>query len=126
MTSQTWLTLSSKVGLPTSSTHTIVGSVIGIGVATLGTGGVTWGWEGLGQILASWGIAPMIAGASAAVIFLATKYAVLNQEDSLKAGLRMIPIYFAFTTGILTVCPGFMSLIADDGRVEWCALVTSK
>jgi solute carrier family 20 (sodium-dependent phosphate transporter) len=72
-------------------------------VATLGTHGVNWGWQGLGQILASWAIAPMIAGASAATIFLATKYAVLKRKDSLLAGLRMMPVYFAVTTGILTV-----------------------
>jgi len=100
---ETWLAISTKVGLPTSSTHTIVGSVVGVGVATLGAHGVNWGWQGLGQILASWGIAPMIAGACAATIFMATKYAVLKRKNSLLAGLRMMPVYFAVTTGILTV-----------------------
>ena len=76
---------------------------MGIGVATLGTGGVNWGWHGLAQILASWAIAPMIAGAGATIIFLLTKYGVLRRKNSLLAGLRMMPIYFAFTTGILTV-----------------------
>jgi solute carrier family 20 (sodium-dependent phosphate transporter) len=107
---QTWLAISNKVGLPTSSTHTIVGSVVGFGVATLGTSGINWGWSGLGQILASWVIAPMIAGVAAAIIFMATKYAVLNRKNSLIAGLRMMPIYFAFTTGILTVNPSFFVL----------------
>ena len=100
---QMWLALSTKVGLPTSSTHCIIGSVVGIGVATLGTGGVSWGWYGLGQILASWAIAPMIAGLGATAIFLITKYAVLKRKNSVIAGLRMMPIYFAFTTGVLTV-----------------------
>jgi solute carrier family 20 (sodium-dependent phosphate transporter) len=81
-----------------------VGSVLGFGVATLGTSGINWGWSGLGQILASWGISPMLAGAAAAIIFMATKYAVLKRKKSLMAGLRLTPVYFAFTTGILTVC----------------------
>lgn len=57
----------------------------------------------MGEIFASWVIAPMIAGAAAAVIFMITKYVVLKRKNSLLAGLRMMPVYFAFTTGILTV-----------------------
>ena len=94
---------STKIGLPTSSTHTIVGSVAGVGVATLGAGGINWGWQGLARILASWVIAPMIAGLGGAVIFMLTKHIVLKRENSLIAGLRTMPFYFAFTTGILTV-----------------------
>jgi len=89
--------------MPTSSTHTIVGSVVGVGVATLGVDGISWGWSGLGEILASWVIAPLIAGAGAALIFLFTKYAVLKQKNSLRAGMMMMPVYFSVTTGILTV-----------------------
>jgi sodium-dependent phosphate transporter len=89
--------------LPTSSTHSIVGSVVGVGVAVLGTSGVEWGWPGVGEILAGWVIAPFIAGAAAAIIFLVTKYAVLKRKNSLRAGLYAMPVYFALTTGILTV-----------------------
>lgn len=80
-----------------------MGSVVGVGVAVLGTGGVEWGWPGVGEILAAWVIAPFIAGACAAVIFLVTKYAVLKRKNSLRAGLLAMPVYFALTTGILTV-----------------------
>jgi len=45
----------------------------------------------------------MIAGAGSAIIFLATKYIVLKRKNGLMAGLRMMPLYFALTTGILTV-----------------------
>jgi len=45
----------------------------------------------------------MIAGAGSAIIFLATKYIVLKRQNSLMAGLRMMPVYFTLTTGILTV-----------------------
>src|SRR6202022_525878 len=95
--------ISTRIGLPTSSTHSIVGSIVGVGVAVLGTGGVEWGWPGLGEILAGWVIAPLIAGACAAVIFLATKYGVLKRKNSLRAGMRAMPVYFALTTGILTM-----------------------
>jgi len=95
---------------------------VGVGVATLGTGGVDWGWSGLAQVLAAWAIAPMIAGACAAVIFMITKYVVLKRKNSLLAGLRMMPIYFAFTTGILTVQTLVVRrLMVDDGSMEWSA-----
>ena len=45
----------------------------------------------------------MLAGLCAAAIFMATKYAVLKRKESLLAGLKMMPVYFAVTTGILTV-----------------------
>jgi sodium-dependent phosphate transporter len=98
-----------------------VGSVVGVGIAVLGTDGVTWGWDGLAEILASWVIAPFISGACAACIFLITKYAVLKRKNSLKAGMRMMPVYFALTAGILTVfyLPWGSGLkLLDDGGVE--------
>lgn len=103
--SSTWLTIATSLGMPVSTTHCIVGGVIGMGVATLGKDGVVWGWNGKGvaQIVASWVIAPGISGAFAAVIFLLTKYLVLKRSNPLKWGFVMVPIWFAVTSGILTM-----------------------
>jgi hypothetical protein len=49
------------------------------------------------------------------VFFMITKYAVLNRKNSLMAGLRFMPIYFAVTTGILTVRISFLGVV-DGGR----------
>jgi sodium-dependent phosphate transporter len=103
--SSTWLTIATTVGLPVSTTHCITGGVIGMGVATVGASGVSWGWDGKGvaQIVASWVIAPAIAGAFAAAIFLITKYGVLKRSNPLKYGLMMVPVYFGITSGVLTM-----------------------
>lgn len=124
--SSTWLTVATKIGLPVSTTlvlpsftikknlpdsyaifnsHCIVGGVIGMGIAALGADGVVWGWEGKGvaQIFASWFIAPAFAGVFAALIFLITKYAVLLRRNPLRNGLFSVPMYFGFTSGILTM-----------------------
>ena len=85
------------------SRHTIVGAVIGVGVATLGADGVQWGWKGVAQIFAAWGIAPAIAGSFAAIVFSITKYGVLKRRNPFLAGLVSIPFYFALTSGILTM-----------------------
>lgn len=80
-----------------------MGGVIGVGIATLGGDGVIWGWDGVAQIFAAWVIAPGIAGCFGAIIFLITKYGVLKRKNSFRAGLYSIPIYFALTSGILTM-----------------------
>ncbi|KAL1653213.1 hypothetical protein SLS61_004089 [Didymella pomorum] len=59
--SATWLMFATKMGMPVSTTQTIVGALVGVGFAT--NAGVTWGWESgyVSQIAASWVIAPLIA-----------------------------------------------------------------
>lgn len=129
--SSTWLTVATKMGMPVSTTHCIVGGVIGMGIATLGGDGVLWAWKGgkgVTGIFASWFIAPAIAGAFAAIIFLITKHGVLKRKDPLKWGFVMVPIYFGFTSGILTmliVWKGAANLNLDTwttGQILGCIL----
>lgn len=86
----------------TFSSHSIIGGVIGVGIATLGAGGVSWGWKGVSQVFAAWVIAPGIAGAFGALIFLVTKYGVMTRKNPVLASIYSIPFYFALTAGILT------------------------
>ncbi|KAF8242579.1 phosphate transporter [Wilcoxina mikolae CBS 423.85] len=116
--SSTWLTVATTIGLPVSTTHCIVGGVIGMGIATVGAEGIYWDWnkKGVAQIVASWVIAPAIAGAFAAIIFLITKHGVLRRKNPLKWGFVMVPVYFGVTSGILTmliVWKGAASLNVD-------------
>jgi solute carrier family 20 (sodium-dependent phosphate transporter) len=87
--------------------------VIGVGIAALGADGVVWGWKGVAQVFAAWAIAPAIAGAFAIIIFTITKYGVLKRANPLRAGFWMIPFYFAFTSGILT-----MVIVWKGGMLE--------
>ncbi|CAN6625699.1 phosphate permease Pho89p [Trichomonascus vanleenenianus] len=99
--SSIWLTLATRIGAPVSTTHSIVGAIIGAGIAAKGVNSIHWGWNGFAQIVASWFIAPAIAGAFGSILFLFTKYAVLERRDSLKKGLFTVPFYFALTFGVL-------------------------
>ena len=104
------------MGLPVSTTHSLVGGIIGTGFATLGASGVNWSWRGVSQVFAAWGIAPAIAGGFAAIIFLITKYAVLERKNSLRNGLWTVPIYFGVTAAVLTmsiVWKGGMSRVSN-------------
>ncbi|KAI7906280.1 phosphate transporter [Cokeromyces recurvatus] len=98
--SATWVLTATRFGWPVSSTHSVVGAVIGTGISAFGFNSITWGWDGVAQIIASWFISPVAAGCVAAVIYSITKYAILRRVDSFKWGIRLVPIYFFFTAGI--------------------------
>ncbi|RMY79014.1 hypothetical protein D0863_00338 [Hortaea werneckii] len=115
--SSTYLTFATKIGLPVSTTHCILGGVLGMGVAAVGADGVNWGMKGVSQVFLAWVIAPVIAGAFGSIIFTISKFTILKRKDSLRAGLIMLPIFFAFTAGVLTmviVWKGAPILDVDD------------
>ncbi|TIC13758.1 phosphate transporter [Wallemia mellicola] len=92
-----------RLGMPVSATHTVIGSVIGVGIASGGAQSVNWKWDGVGQVFASWGIAPAISGGFAAIIFLITKYGILKRKNSATLAFIAAPIYFFVVAAILTM-----------------------
>ncbi|KAM0714222.1 hypothetical protein Q7P37_010009 [Cladosporium fusiforme] len=101
--SATWLTVCTKLGFPVSTTQSIVGALVGVGIAS--DIAVNWGWKSnsVSQIAASWGIAPCIAAGFGALLMMSIKVLVHWQKDPLKAGLRVITFYYGLTAGILTL-----------------------
>ncbi|KAI9486213.1 MAG: solute carrier family 20 [Benjaminiella poitrasii] len=98
--SATWVLIATRFGWPVSTTHSVVGAVIGTGISAFGVNSITWGWDGVAQIISSWFISPVAAGVVAAIIYSITKYAILRRVESFKWGIRLVPIYFFFTAGI--------------------------
>ncbi|XP_014559042.1 hypothetical protein COCVIDRAFT_13989 [Bipolaris victoriae FI3] len=101
--SATFLTIATFMGMPVSTTQTVVGALAGAGIAAQSP--LSWGWKkgSISQIAASWVIAPFISAAFSAALFLTVKFGVLHRKDPLKWGLRLIPFYLAFTAGILAL-----------------------
>lgn len=84
-----WLHIATHMGLPVSTTHSIVGAVVGIGVASFGLSGVNWGT--LGQIIASWVVSPMLGGILAFLSFYSIRRFILTAPDPVRATLRASP-----------------------------------
>ncbi|ODH46682.1 hypothetical protein GX48_07239 [Paracoccidioides brasiliensis] len=101
--SATWLIVATKFGFPVSTTQTVVGALVGVGIASQAN--VKWAWAdgSVSQIAASWGIAPAIAAAFSAMIFATVKYSVLERRDPLKWAMRLIPLYLSFTAAVLAL-----------------------
>ncbi|KAF2140286.1 uncharacterized protein K452DRAFT_273928 [Aplosporella prunicola CBS 121167] len=103
VSSSIYLTFATKFGLPVSTTHSIMGGVIGVGIATVGTSGIDWSIDGVSSVFIAWVSAPGISACLAAIIFLITKYGVMLRSDPVKKAFYAIPAYFALTSGLLTM-----------------------
>jgi sodium-dependent phosphate transporter len=91
--SATYLTIATRFTMPVSTTHSIMGGVIGVGIASAGTQGVNWSFKGVSQVFAAWGIAPGISAGFGAIIFLITKHGVMRRNNPVKKAFIMVPLY---------------------------------
>ncbi|KAH7628037.1 phosphate transporter [Sordaria sp. MPI-SDFR-AT-0083] len=103
--SSLYLTMATRIGLPVSTTHSIMGGVIGMGVAAVGADGVQWVGKGINDgvvsVFLAWVIAPGLSGAFASIIFLVTKYGALTRSNPVYKAFVMVPIYFGITASLL-------------------------
>ncbi len=88
-----WINLATVLSAPVSTTHSIVGGVLGAGIAAAGLGLVNWAT--MGAIAASWVISPVFGAAIAAALLLFIKVNVLNVKDRLDAARRWVPLLIA-------------------------------
>lgn len=85
-----WLNLATWMGAPVSTTHSIVGGVLGAGVAAAGWDVANWGT--IGSIAASWVVSPVLGGIIAAAILYYIKRKIIYQSDLMAASRRIVPI----------------------------------
>ncbi|MDO3720645.1 anion permease [Marinobacter sp. chi1] len=88
-----WLNTATYVGAPVSTTHSIVGGVMGAGIAAGGTDIVDWGQ--FGQIVASWVISPVLGGAIAALTLYLIKRRITYQKNIAGAAKYNVPLFVA-------------------------------
>ncbi len=120
-----WLNLATFAGAPVSTTHSIVGGVMGAGIAAAGFSIVDWGT--MGAIVSSWVISPLLGGLIAALFLLAIKKTIIFRDDKISASYKWVPVYvgvmaWAFATyliikGISKIWPKLLEI------VNWLPLV---
>ncbi|MDA7966669.1 inorganic phosphate transporter [Ruegeria sp.] len=97
ISSAMWVNLATWVGAPVSTTHSVVGGVMGAGIAAAGLGAVDW--MTMGTIAASWVISPVLGGVIAAGFLALIKARIQYQDDKIAAARRWVPILVAVMAG---------------------------
>jgi PiT family inorganic phosphate transporter len=103
----TWLLVASRNGWPVSTTHSIVGAIVGFAAVGVGIDAVHWGK--VGTIVMSWVVSPLMAGFIAYLVFASVQVLILRQEDPLARAKRYVPVYIflaAFTITLMTILKG--------------------
>ena len=92
-----WINLATWIGAPVSTTHSVVGGVMGAGIAAAGLMAVNW--PTMGRIAASWIISPMLGGVIAALFLALIKARIEYVEDKIGAARRWVPVLIAIMVG---------------------------
>lgn len=96
-----WIHLATILGAPVSTTHAIVGGVVGAGIAASGHDIVQW--PVIGAIAASWVISPVMGGVIAAMLLGFIKWTIIYRADRLPAARKWVPVLVALMIGIFAM-----------------------
>ncbi|HEY8351211.1 MAG TPA: inorganic phosphate transporter [Sphingomonadales bacterium] len=88
-----WLNLATAIGAPVSTTHSVVGAVIGAGIVSAGFSAINW--PVMGAIVASWVVSPVMGGVLAAAFLLIARSLIFEQADRVAAARRWVPVLVA-------------------------------
>lgn len=108
MAAGTWLNFASYRGWPVSTTHSIVGSVLGFGIIFSGFSSIHW--DKVSQIAASWLISPLLSGMISFSIFCLLRKVIFYSTTPVKSAKRLTPFLVFFVVGILTLVLVFKGL----------------
>ncbi|WP_423208033.1 inorganic phosphate transporter [Paracoccus yeei] len=100
LASALWVNLATWIGAPVSTTHAVVGGVVGAGIAGAGLGAVNW--EQMLAIAASWVISPVMGGVVAAAFLWLIKSRIVYREDKIAAARVWVPILVGIMAGAFT------------------------
>jgi PiT family inorganic phosphate transporter len=103
-----WLMIASSRGWPVSTTHSIVGALVGFALAGIGLEAVQWGK--ITQIAASWIVSPMLGGFLAYLLMMSIRKLILNTEQPFQAAKRWAPAYVFMVGFIISLVTMFKGL----------------
>ena len=115
VSSALWVNLATWIGAPVSTTHSIVGGVVGAGIAAAGFSAVNW--PTMGGIAASWIISPVLGGVIAALFLFFIKEMIIYRDDKIAAAKQWVPVLIAIMAGAFTsylALKGIKKLVSID------------
>ena len=121
-----WLLVASHNGWPVSTTHTIVGAIVGFAIVGLGPDAVKWGK--VGNIVASWVVSPLLSGALAFFLFRSVQKLILNTDNPIANAKKYVPVYIlatGFMIALVTMFKGLkhIGLELSDGQSYLIAVI---
>ena len=114
-----WLLVASRFGWPVSTTHSIVGAIVGFAAVGIGIDAVAW--PKVGAIVMSWVVSPALAGIISYWLFRSVQKFILNTEDPLVNAKRYVPIYIflaGFVIALVTMFKGLKHIGLELSQIE--------
>jgi len=114
-----WLLIASRNGWPVSTTHSIVGAIVGFAMVGIGTEAVHW--DKVGFIVASWVVSPVLAGFIAFMLFRSVQGLILDTEDPFDNAKKYVPYYIflvGFIIALVTLVKGLKHVGLDISTAE--------
>lgn len=102
-----WLLIASSLGWPVSTTHSIVGAIVGFGAVGVGVDAVSWGK--VGNIAMSWVVSPILAGSIAFVLFRSLQSLIIDTKQPFDNAKKYVPFYMflvGFVISLVTIFKG--------------------
>lgn len=121
-----WLMIASSRGWPVSTTHTIVGAIVGFAAVGIGVDSVNWGK--IGSIVASWLVSPLIGGAIALLLMISIRKLILNTEKPFEKAKLWGPVYVflvGWIVGLVTLFKGLKHLDLELSIVQSLVAATA-
>jgi len=112
----TWLLVASMLGWPVSTTHSIVGAIVGFAAVGISVDAVAWGK--VGTIVMSWVVSPVLAGTISFGLFRSVQWLILNKQDPFAEAKRFVPAYMflvGFLISMVTILKGLKHVFKDIG-----------
>ncbi|WP_417657701.1 inorganic phosphate transporter [Pseudidiomarina aestuarii] len=96
-----WLLIASWLGWPVSTTHSIIGAIVGFAAVGVSADSVNWG--SVAGIIGSWVVTPLIAGLLAYFVFLSAQKLIFDQDNPFAMAKRYVPIYMVLTGFVIAL-----------------------
>ncbi|MEE4659008.1 MAG: anion permease [Halieaceae bacterium] len=109
-----WLLVASAMGWPVSTTHSIVGAIVGF--AAVGISPSVVSWDKVGAIVASWVVSPVLAGTISFALYVSVRRLILDSDNPTERARRYIPVYMwavGFMITMVTLLKGLKHVGID-------------